>query len=119
MSLFNLPIGSVQEIAKKITGSSATTIVGGTDDAWYVPWLAVGENNGSTPNLTVDIYDGSTAYYQVAASTLWVAKVVTAKQGVIFYDLYVPANWLLRVTSSDAAGRFDVTGTAATITKVS
>lgn len=119
MSLFNLPLGSVIEIAKKITDSSATTIVGGTDDAWYVPWMAVGENNGSTPNLTVDVYDATTAFYQAGGSSLWVAKAVTAKQAVFFYDIYVPANWTLRVTSSDAAGRFDVTGVAAVVTKLS
>lgn len=119
MSLFNLPIGSVQEIATKITDNSATVIVGGTDDAWYVPRLVVGENNGGTPNLTVDIYDGSTAYYQGGeAGSLWNAKAVTAKQAVIFLDLYIPANWTLRVTSSDGSGHFDVTGVTAVVTKI-
>lgn len=119
MSLFNLPLGSVEEIAAKITGSTATTVVDGTDQAWYVPWLAVGENSGGTPNLTVDLFDGTTAYCQVAGGTLWVAKAVTAKQGIIFYDLFVPKTWVLRVTSSDASGKFDVTGVAARVTKIS
>lgn len=119
MSLFNLPLGSVEEIAAKITNGTATIVVDGTDQAWYVPWLAIGENAGGTPNLTVDLYDGTTAYYQVAAGALWTAKQVTAKQGVIFYDLFVPKTWVLRVTSSDAAGKFDVTGVAARVTKIS
>lgn len=116
MSLFAVNVGSVEEISTKITSSTVAVIVDGTtaaaggSQAWYVPWLSVGENAGSTPNLTVEVYDGTTSFYQVTGGFTWVAKAVTAKQGITFYDLYVPVNSKLRITSSDAAGKFDVTG---------
>lgn len=110
----------VEEIAVKVTGNTATTIVSGAaapvdPSSWLVAKLQVNENNGSTPNLTVDLYDvaNTTAYYLGAGGSAWVAKAVTAKQSIEFTDIVVPAGWLLRVTSSDAAGRFDVVGVKA------
>ena len=108
----------VEEIAVKVTSSSATTIVSGVaapvdPAAWLVAKLQVNENNGSTPNLTVDLYDGTTSYYLGAGGSTWVAKAVTAKQSIEFTDIVVPSGWLLRVTSSDAAGKFDVVGVKA------
>lgn len=115
MTLFQQQISGVEEIATKVTANTATTIVDGTDQAWLVPWLQVNENAGSTPNLTVDLYDvaNTTAYYLGSGGSTWVALAVTAKKSVEFTDIEVPSGWKLRVTSSDAAGKFDVVGTKA------
>lgn len=112
MSVFQLIEGSAQGIVNKVANNSATTIIDGTTGTVYVAWFRVSENAGSTPNLTVEIYDGATSFYLGdAGGSTWVAKAVTAKQSVAFTDGYViPYGSKLRVTSSDASGKFDVTG---------
>ena len=111
MSLFQNAVGMAEEIAVKITGNTATTIVDGTDNAWLVPWVQVNENAGGTQKLTVDLYDGTTSYCLGAANATWKAKAVTAGLSLTFYDIVVPKGWLLRVTSNNASGQFDVVGT--------
>ena len=111
MSIFQLQIGGVEEVAVRLSGSSATTIVDGTDSAWYVPWMQANENNGSTPSLTLDLYDGTTAYYQGSGGAVWRAKAMTAGQSVTFNEgIFVPKGWKLRATSSDGSGRIDFVG---------
>lgn len=112
MSVFHLTEGSAQAILSKITGNSVTTVIDGSTGTIYIAWFRVSENAGSTPNLTVEIYDGTTSYYLGdAGGSTWVTKAVTAKQSLAFTDGYViPYGSKLRITSSDAAGKFDVTG---------
>lgn len=112
MSLFQNDVGLAEEIAVKITANTATTIVDGTNNAWLVPWVQVNENAGGTHNLTLDLYDvaNTTSYCLGAANLTWKAHAVSAYLSLAFYDIVVPAGWLLRVTSSDAAGKFDVVG---------
>lgn len=111
MTVFQAQIGGLQEVTVKVTGSTATTIVDGTDEAWYVPWLQINENAGGTPSLTLDLYDGTTAYYLGAGGVVYKAKALTAGQSVTFSEgIVVPAGWLLRATSSDAAGKFEAVG---------
>jgi len=104
-------------IQQKITANTATTIVDGTNNAVIVPWFEVNENAGATPNLTVDIYDGTNTFYPGSdgldgnTATTFRAKAVTANQSVRFSAGYViQKGSKLRVTSSDAAGKFDVIG---------
>lgn len=111
MSLFQNDVGMAEEIAVKITGSTATTIVDGSLNAWLVPWVQVNENAGGTQTLTVDLYDGTTSYCLGAANAVWKAKTVTAALSLTFYDIVVPKGWTLRVTSNHASGQFDVVGT--------
>jgi hypothetical protein len=116
MTLFQNLIGGIEEVAVKVTGNTATTIVDGTSpdtQAWLVPWLQVNENAGGTQTLTVDLYDGTNSYCLGAASLTWKAKAVTAYLSLGFTDIEVPSGWKLRVTSSDAAGKFDVLGVKA------
>jgi hypothetical protein len=105
-------IGTIETFAAKVTASTATVVVDATEGVWLVGKMQVNENSGATPNLTVDLYDvaNTTAYYQGAGGSTWVAKAVTAKQSIEFTDIEVPIGWQLRVTSSDAAGKFDVVG---------
>lgn len=101
-----------QPILKKITGNTATDIVDATDNPKWVPWFEVNENAGSTPNLTVSITDGTTTYYPAAdGTTAYNAKAVTAALSLNWTKGYViPKSFKLKVTSSDAAGKFDVLG---------
>ena len=112
MSSFQAIVAGAEEIAVKITANTVTTIVDGTDNKWIIPWMAVGENNGSTPNLTVELYNISTttSYYLQADGYTWVARAVTAKQSLAFDDIVVPKGYQIRVTSSDPNGRFDAVG---------
>ncbi len=104
---------SPQPILKKITANTATDIVDATLNSKWVPWFEVNENAGATPNLTVSITDGTTTYYPAAdgTQTAFNVKAVTAAQSLKFTAGYViPKSFKLKVTSSDAAGKFDVLG---------
>lgn len=107
--------GPATPFISQVTTNAATTIIDGqaTGQANIVAF-SVQENNGSTPNLTVDFYDvANTKAYPLADSskTVWTTKAVTARQSVEFGSFVLPAGWKLRITSSDAAGKFDVIGT--------
>lgn len=112
MSIFTVSVGELEEINVPITGNSATTVADGTNNTIYVLWFEVNENNGSTPNLTVDIYDGTNARYLGSDDgASFVARAVAAKSSQKFTQGYViPKGSKLRVTSSDASGRFHVHG---------
>jgi len=111
MTLFQFPIGGVEEIATRLTGTAATAIVDGTDNAWYVPWVQANENSGGTPSLTLDLYDGTTAYYQGSGGSVWRVKAMTANQSVTFDNgIFVPKGWKLRATSNNASGLIDLVG---------
>lgn len=113
MTLFQFQIGGVEEIAVRLTGTSATTIVDGTDNAWYVPWVQANENNGDTPSLTMDLYNGTTAYYLGSGGSVWRVKAMTAGQSLTFSEgIFVPKGWKLRATSNHASGRVDLVGVA-------
>lgn len=100
-----------QEIAVRLTENTVTTIVDGTDEAWFVHWLQANENNGSTPSLTLDLYDGTTPFYLGSAGVVYKAKALTAGQSVIFNEgIVVPQGWKLRATSNDASGHIDLVG---------
>jgi len=96
--------GAMDTIDTKITGNTAVAVYTATKRT-VITSLVITENFGSTPNLTVDRYDtaNTTAYY------LRNAQAVTAKQTVVFDEpMVLKPGWSLRVTSSDAAGKFDV-----------
>lgn len=112
MTLFQIALGAIDDIiAQKVTSSSATDVVDATDEPWYVQWFQVNENAGATPSLTVEIYDGTNSYYLGAEGSVWRAKALTANQSVTFSEGYlIPQGYKLRVTSSDAAGKIEVSG---------
>lgn len=112
MSVLQFSVQQPVEINTAVTGSTATDIVDATNNAVMVAWFEVNENAGSTPDLTVAIYDGTnTRYLGDDSGSTWNAKAVTAKQSVKFTQGYlIPTGSKLQVTSSDAAGKFHVHG---------
>lgn len=112
MSVFEFQSNSALPIVVRVTGSTATTVADATNQQVTVPWFEVNEHTGATPNLTVDLYDGTnTTYVGDDAGGTWNAKAMTAKQSVKFTQgIVVPKGSKLRVTSSDAAGKMHVVG---------
>jgi hypothetical protein len=113
MSIFNVPVAQTLPILVVVSGSSATTIVDATDAQIIVPWFEVNEHFGGTHDLTVDIIDAAAVvtYLGDDAGATWNVKAVTAKASYKFNKGYVvPKGGKLRVTSSDAAGKFHVIG---------
>lgn len=94
--------GALDTVFAKITGNTAVDVLTATKRT-VVTSIEVTENAGSTPNLTVAIYDGTTTYYRRNA------VAVTANQTVTFTEPVMLRNgWSVRILSSDAAGKFDV-----------
>lgn len=113
MSVFQFDARGALPIKVKVTANTVTTIVDATNSAMIVPWFEVNENTGAgTHNLTVDINDGTSTFYLGTGATIYNAKAVTGGLSLPFTQGYViPKGSKLRVTSSDAAGKFDVNGT--------
>lgn len=89
----------------KLTGSSVTTIFT-APSATYIRSITAAENSGGAVNLTIDIYDGTNAYHRRRAVS------VAAGTEVVYNEPFMlPQGWLIRMTSADAAGKFDWTVT--------
>lgn len=111
--LFNVPVSQPLPINVVVSGNTVTTIVDATDSQITVPWFEVNEHTGGTQTLTVDIIDAATVvtYLGDDAGATWNAKAVTAKASYKFTKGYViPKGGKLRLTSSDASGKFHVVG---------
>lgn len=94
--------GVLASTPTKLTDATATTVLD-TSKRTTVLSIICTEWGGNTPNLTIDLYDGTTTIY------LRNALAMTAKQTFVFNDEFVLAqNQVLRVTSSDASGEVDV-----------
>jgi hypothetical protein len=103
MNTFHFPGGPANPIRQIITGTSATVINIGASGAEgrQIVYFRCSEYAGGTPNLTVEIFDGTTSYYLGSNSFTWKAKAVTALQSLLFDDGYViPQGSSLRVTAS-------------------
>lgn len=99
-------------ITKKVTTNSVTTVIDATKGQVNLVELLVVENAGSTPNLTVDLWDGTNSYLLPDTSkVVWSVKAVTANQVIEFGSRVIEKGYVLRVTSSDAAGKFNIIGT--------
>lgn len=107
---FHFPSVGALPIVERVTDANPKTIVDATESAVIVAWFQVNEVANATPNLTVDIYDGTNAHYLGDdAGVTWVTKAVAAKTSYRFtYGIIVPKGSLLRVTSS--AGGVHVIG---------
>lgn len=92
-----------ETIFGKITGNTATVIFT-AEGATYVRSIQVCENAGSTPNLTIDVYDtvNAVAYLKRRATA-----VVAGAEILYTNEFMLPQGWSIRLTSSDAAGKFD------------
>lgn len=107
-SAFQLIGGAVDKIRQKLTTTSPTVVAGSADYQTAVVWFQCTEIAGSTPNLTIEVYDAdtTTSYY------LRNAKAMTAKEEVrVIEGLALQPNEFLRITAS-AANQVDVVGIA-------
>lgn len=107
---FNTEVGGQEIISVRLTNGNVTDIVDATDEAWDIMWVAFGEHAGTTPNLTISLYDGTNTYYLSTDGYCWNAKALTAAQAVSIDDLPIPKGWKLRAQSSNASGNIHVTG---------
>lgn len=99
-------------ITKKVTTNSVTTVIDATKGQVNLVELLVIENAGSTPNLTVDLWDGTSSYLLPDTSkVVWSVKAVSANQVIEFGSRVIEKGYVLRVISSDAAGKFNIIGT--------
>lgn len=102
----NVLVGGVFDTKDfKITGNTATAVFTATKRT-VITGISITENAGSTPNLTVDRYDtaNTTAYFLRRTSAVTAGQTVTFENHM---PMVLHQGWSIRVTSSDAAGKFD------------
>ena len=108
---FEQQVGGSYPILTRITSNSVTTVVNGNaTDAGkgiFVHQLLIQETANAATALTVDLYDGTTAFILGDGTTAWTARAVTAKQSVRILDVMVAAGQQIRVTSGSVTGGFD------------
>lgn len=103
MSVY-FPAQTAIPFAFKLSTTSATVIAGSADHGELVDWFQCTEIAGGTPNLTIELYDGTTSYY------LQNAVAMTAKQSILkTHGIALHKGWYLRVTAS-VANQVDVVG---------
>lgn len=101
---FQYPGSTAEAIQFKLTTTSPTVIAGNANSVIQVAWFACSEIAAGTPNLTVELWDGTTSFY------LRNAKAMTAKETYIFDNgIWLRQGTFLRVTAS-VANQIDVVG---------
>lgn len=98
MSVYQTQNGLLKQAATVLSGTSATAIVTAstTTGALTVEYIRCAEVAGATPTLTIDIYDGSTAYK---------IRVKAMTAGEVYIDnapILLEPGWSLRVTAGAA-----------------
>jgi hypothetical protein len=93
---FNITGGGILTNATKLTTTNATDVLAPTSRTTVLSIICT-EIAGSTPTLTLALYDATTTYY------LRNALAMTAKQTFIFNEpLVLNANWKLQATAGTA-----------------
>lgn len=93
---FNITGGGILTSATKLTTTNATNVLAPTSRT-IVLSIICAEIAGSTPTLTLALYDGTTTYY------LRNALAMTARQTFILNEpLVLNANWKLQATAGTA-----------------
>lgn len=102
VGIFSYPGSTIEGVGYKLTTTNPTVIAGNATAAMQVPWFACTEITGATPNLTIELFDGTTSFY------LRNAKAMTAKESVIFDSgIWLNPGTFLRITGS-VANQVDV-----------
>lgn len=98
---FNINGGAIVTNRVKLTGNTVTTIFAATQRTTILGIIAT-ENNGGTPNLSLEVYDGTNSFY------LRKAVAMVAGTAVIFNEPFeLQAGYSIRATSSDGSGHVD------------
>lgn len=98
---FNINGGSIVTTRVKMTSNAATPLFLARSRTTILSIIAT-ENNGGTPNLTLDVFDGTNSY------ALRHAVAMVAGTAAIFNEPFeLPSGWSIRATSSDASGHVD------------
>ena len=98
MSVYQTQNGLLKQAAVILSGTSATAIVTATTTtgALTVEYIRCAEVAGSTPTLTIDLYDGSTAY-KIRVKAMTAGEVYTDTAPIL-----LEPGWSLRVTAGSA-----------------
>ena len=100
MSALDNSGGAITEDGR-LTGNTATVIFTATGAAW-IRSITATENNGGTPTLSIEKFDGTNTYF------LRRAVAMTAGTQVVYNEPFLlPLSWSIRLTSGDAAGHVD------------
>ena len=100
MSALDNPGGTITDDGR-LTTNTATTIYTATSATW-VRSITATERGGGTPTLSIDKYDGTTAYMIRRQLSM------TGGTQVVYNEPFLlPPGWLIRMTSGNAGGDID------------
>lgn len=95
------------DTARLITvGTSAETLVDGGDNGMLVDHIRINNATAGSINVTLDIYNGTTAYQLLTTHTLVVAGTESTEEGIpksVYVDRdwhWIPGGSFLRVTGT-------------------
>lgn len=97
-SAISFPGRSAALIAMKNSGTAANQFAGDSTSAVEVSWFQITEIAGGTSTLTLDLFDGTTAYPFHPAAALIANQELMYGRG-----WYLPKGWFLRATCSVTA----------------
>lgn len=109
MSLFSYPIGRETGFKAILPASAQVLYTAGNNGATILA-LRIAEVNGSTPTVTLDVYDGTTAY-EIAHARAFTAKEIWEAIKLDGVPVVLLPGEELRATAS-AASQLHVTGVA-------
>jgi hypothetical protein len=108
MSLFSYPTGREAPIKKILDGTGAIELANGGDNGIAVIGLRIANVTTNTPTVTLDVYDGSTAY-EIAHLRAFSSKETWSAVTLDGIPIILLPDEILRATAS-AANELHVTG---------
>lgn len=119
MSMYQQGSGRVETERVRLSGTTATTIVDGEDNGTLIEDILVANTGSGTPDITIDAYDvtNTTAYVLVQEHSLTAKSTENTTTDApranfrLTMPMWLPKNWLLRVTSTAGSNAVHVTAT--------
>lgn len=106
MSHFRTEQGAAETLSARVASTSAETLVDAGDSGCFVEDALVSNTGSGTPDITLDRYDGTTAFVLVQEHSLAAKSTESTELGVpksifrLTMNIYLNRNELLRITST-------------------
>lgn len=119
MTMYQQDRGRVETARVRLSGTGATEIVDGGENGTLIEDILVANTGSGTPDITIDCYDetNTTAYVLLQEHSLTAKSTENTTTDApranyrLTMPMWLPKNWLLRVTSTVGSSVVHVTVT--------